>query len=339
MMRHGTYQPIVHRTALATTLVALLPIAVGALVTTMGAGMAFRDWPSSDGHSLVTYPWLQSAGDKFVEHGHRLAGMAVGIASILLAAVLLWKEPRRWVKALGGLVLLGVIGQGILGGLRVLANRPDLAMIHGNFGACVFCLMAAVTLVTGRGWFDQAHKASGRRQPADSSQRSDTAKPADLSKLKLPAFVTVGVVYAQYILGGRQRHLHDMLHEHLAGAAVTALVILIMAVLAHRSRIPWVRRSSYALLLLLLLQGALGAGAWITKYGLASAGYVALQGSPLQLVVRSSHTVTGMLVLMTSVVLLLRILRLNAVVKTPPRHETVTPRLIAAPLTTEGGAG
>ena len=341
-MQDGSYQPLVHRTALATTLVALLPIAVGALVTTMGAGMAFRDWPSSDGHSMLAYPWLASAGDKFVEHGHRLAGMLVGVFSIALAGVMFWKEPRRWVMVLGVLVLLGVIGQGILGGLRVLEDRPDLAMIHGNFAACVFCLMAAVTLVTSRGWIEQSVAASGWREPAGALNSPGGLHPPlagrDVSFLKLAAFMTVIAVYAQYILGGRQRHLHDMLHEHVAGAVVASMMVLAMAAVALRSRIEWLRRPAYALLLLLLVQVALGAGSWITKFGLASTGYMAVQGSTLQLVIRSGHTVTGMLLLMTSVILLLRIVRVANVARAVANSLASVP-VSSGRLTAEGGAG
>jgi heme a synthase len=92
------YQPLVHRFAVATALMALVPIAVGAIVTTLDAGMAFRDWPSSDGHSMLAYPWLESAGHKFVEHGHRLAGMAIGLVCIAFVLVALVYEPRRWAK-------------------------------------------------------------------------------------------------------------------------------------------------------------------------------------------------------------------------------------------------
>ena len=83
------YQPLVHRMAVGTAATALLPIVMGAVVTTLGAGMAFLDWPSSDGQNMLLYPWLKdlAAGhtDKFVEHGHRLAGMLVGFWSIGLA--------------------------------------------------------------------------------------------------------------------------------------------------------------------------------------------------------------------------------------------------------------
>src|SRR5689334_6182088 len=74
------------RLALLMALLALLPISVGAVVTTVEAGMAFADWPGSDGHNMLLYPWLKSSGDKFLEHGHRLAGMLIGIVSLLFTA-------------------------------------------------------------------------------------------------------------------------------------------------------------------------------------------------------------------------------------------------------------
>jgi len=43
-----------------------LPILAGALVTTTDAGMAFAIGPSSDGHNMFLYPWLNSVGEKFL---------------------------------------------------------------------------------------------------------------------------------------------------------------------------------------------------------------------------------------------------------------------------------
>lgn len=122
------YHPWLHRLAVSTAILALLPIVVGALVTTKGAGMAFPDWPTSDGHGMFAYPWLKSAGDKFLEHGHRLAGIAIGIASIVLCGALASKESRTWVKTLGGIVLAGVIVQGLLGGAARVAGIAWLGL-------------------------------------------------------------------------------------------------------------------------------------------------------------------------------------------------------------------
>ena len=69
------------------------------------------------------------------------------------------------------------------------------------------------------------------------------------------------------------------------------------------TRCRWLTRPAYALLGVTLCQIALG-GAWVTRFGLPMLNYVAVQRSLLQTAVRTSHTVVGMLVLMTSVLLL-----------------------------------
>jgi cytochrome c oxidase assembly protein subunit 15 len=325
------YRPLVHRTALATTIVALLPIGVGALVTSMGAGMAFRDWPSSDGQFMLTYPWLadlvRGAVHKFVEHGHRLAGMLIGVTSILLMAVVWRFERRNWVRGLATGVFACVVVQGLLGGGRVLADDPRWAMVHGNFAAIVFCLMGTLCVVTSRRWIDRTTvvEESWRMLPASARTRAASATSTDagsvrhdlrpiggeLNLLRILSVVTVVAVYGQFILGGRLRHLHDMLYEHLAGAVLVAVLVIATVVFAFCTRIGWIRAAAGWMLFFLLAQAALGAGAWVTKYGFATTGYVAVQGTSLQLALRSSHTVVGMLLLLSSAVLVLRVARLS----------------------------
>ena len=62
-----------------------------------------------------------------------------------------------------------------------------------------------------------------------------------------------------------------------------------------------------------LLQVSLGIGSWITKFGLAAAGYVAVADSIVQVATRSAHTVIGILLVMTAVVHALRTCRTCAV--------------------------
>src|SRR5262245_45346498 len=134
-MTSSEYHPWVHRVAGWTAVVALLPITVGALVTTLKAGMAFFDWPTSDGSHIFLYPFLNmmfTAFDKFIEHSHRLAGALIGLVSINLLVVVWSREPRRWVKLMAALVLLGVIVQGLLGGGRVRLDESVLALVHGS---------------------------------------------------------------------------------------------------------------------------------------------------------------------------------------------------------------
>lgn len=294
-MDSAPYQPLVHRFAVATAAMALVPIVVGAIVTTLDAGMAFRDWPSSDGHGMLAYPWLESAGHKFVEHGHRLAGMAIGLMSIAFVIIALIREPRLWVKGLAVAVLLSVIAQGLLGGQRVLSDARQLAMLHGSLAALVFALMGSVSLITSRAWL------------------WPPVEPAatEVSWLKPLALMTPVVVFSQYLLGGALRHFGRALYEHAGIALIVLSLVVATAVAAKRSGVTWLRRSGRVMLVVVLVQASLGIAAWITKFGLATLGYVAVQHSPLQLVVRTSHTVVGMMLFMTSVLFALQVHRVS----------------------------
>jgi cytochrome c oxidase assembly protein subunit 15 len=288
-----TYIPWLHRLAVFTACVALLPILMGALVTTKDAGMAFPDWPSSDGHNMLAYPWLKSAGDKFLEHGHRLAGVLIGLASIGLAVVAGFVEPRRWVKVMAGCVLVSVIVQGILGGSRVLLDQRGLAFVHGSFAALVMALMVSLSVVTSRGWLDSS------RQSLDVRFR----------RLYRLALATCAVVFVQYVLGGLLRHRGMVLYEHLGFAFIAALMVVWLAMSAAASGVAWLRAPAACLAFLTVVQLALGAGAWVVKYGFDD--YVPRYGSPLHVAVRTGHVLCGMLLFVTAVLLTVRVSRLS----------------------------
>jgi cytochrome c oxidase assembly protein subunit 15 len=282
-----------HRIAVLTVCAALLPILMGTLVTTKDAGMAFPDWPNSDGHNILLYPWLKSAGAKFLEHGHRLAGILIGMSSIALAVAAVRLESRLWVRWLACGVLVAVITQGILGGQRVLLDERGLAFVHGSFAALVLALMSGVAVVTSRRWHSAAPCI------------------AKLNRLRLLAVVTSGCVFVQYILGGLLRHQGRALFEHVGFAFVAALLVIWLAIATASLANAWLRGPAISLALLTVVQLGLGAGAWFTKYGFD--GRVAVYGSLEQDVTRTAHVLCGMLLFVTSVVLTMRIARLQYV--------------------------
>lgn len=282
-----------HRLALLTAGVALLPIVMGALVTTKDAGMAFPDWPTSDGQGMFAYPWLKSAGDKFLEHGHRLAGIVIGVVSIVLCVSFAVAERRAWVKGLALLALLAIVAQGVLGGQRVLLDARGLAFIHGSFAALVFGLLAGIAVVASHGWVSP--EVPSRNAP--------------LSRLRALAIATCLCVFTQYVLGGLLRHQGKALHEHLGFAFIAAGLVIWLAMTAAASGIAWLRVPAGLLATGVLVQLALGAGAWVTKFGFGE--YVATYGSPLQVAVRTAHVLTGMLLFAATVVMTLRVSRLH----------------------------
>lgn len=298
--------PWLHRLAWTTALIALLPISVGAVVTTVDAGMAFADWPTSDGHGMFAYPWLKSTGDKFLEHGHRLAGMLIGVMSLGLAAAAFSWDCRSSVRTLVGLILAGVVLQGLLGGSRVIQNERVLAMLHGQFAAWVFSLMGLLVAMTGRHWEAAA--------PAVDPSRAWNAV--------ISGVVLLVVLLAQYLLGGLLRHLGDgtawLVHPWFAIAV--ALAAAVFCAVAHRTGNVALARAGRWVIALVVGQALLGLATWGVKYGFPQWDLVAVQNSSLQVAVRSFHKVLGLLTLMTAFVSVVRCYR-------------VLPKSLALPIT------
>ena len=327
------YSPRLHAMAVLTAVVALLPILVGAITTTLDAGMAFPDWPTSNGYGMLSYPWLQSAGDQFVEHGHRLAGMLIGLVSIGLVGCAMRWDTRRSVRGLAWAVLLAVICQGLLGGSRVRLDARVLAMIHGTFAAVVFSLMGALALITSRGW----------REPLPEEGAAGGEVVEAVAGLRGLTTVATCLVLLQFVAGGFLRHLHTALHEHLGLAVVVTVVLSVLILKLIRLPVSWIRRTAILLAILVGLQLMLGGGAWITRFGLANLGYVAVQQSSAQLWLRTAHTLGGMLVLMTSVVLTCQVYRVAGLRKrSGATRSAMAERVVEGGMTStglpEGGA-
>jgi cytochrome c oxidase assembly protein subunit 15 len=241
--------------------------------------MAFADWPTSDGHHMLLYPWLKSTGDKFLEHGHRLAGMLIGIVSLLFTGWAFLVDRRPAMGRFAVLVLLGVIAQGVLGGMRVRMNQDDMALLHGNFAAWVFTAMCLTVLASGNA----------------ATEITDAVRPSvGLLIASGAAFLSV---FVQYILGGRLRHLGSsdawLIHPWFAIAVV--LAVLAVHYLAGRQHLPRIQTTAQAALWLVFAQAALGLFTWGAKYGYPAWDILAERLSPAQVALSSLHQVVGLL--------------------------------------------
>ena len=136
---------------------------VGGLVTTYRVGMAVPDWPTTFGINMFLYDMTQASWAVFGEHTHRLYGAAVGLFTILLMLDFLAFDAGR-VRWLGVVALLAVIGQGVLGGLRVRYNSTALAAIHGASAQAFFGLMVAPLRPDRPGLVRQPRAVAGARK-------------------------------------------------------------------------------------------------------------------------------------------------------------------------------
>src|SRR5579885_3186449 len=91
-------RPLAIFTALASAWVFVL-VTLGAFTTSIGAGMAFPDWPLSNG-SLNPEGWLSNLA-YLAEHSHRLSGWTMGLLTIGIVVWLHRTEERKWLRQLG----------------------------------------------------------------------------------------------------------------------------------------------------------------------------------------------------------------------------------------------
>ncbi|WP_134440725.1 COX15/CtaA family protein, partial [Methylacidiphilum caldifontis] len=177
------------------TFFVLLLIAVGAMVTTTNSGMAVPDWPTTFGYNMFSFPFSRWIGGVFYEHSHRLVASAVGLMTIVLFLLILFKEKRMWLKTAGTAALLLVVLQGVLGGLRVVWMKDQIGIIHAALAQGFLVLIGLIWLATSRFWiFDNLDEPS---------YKAHNNKTVPLLFLILSV-----VIYIQLLLGAAMRHAH-----------------------------------------------------------------------------------------------------------------------------------
>ena len=182
-----------HRFAVITAVATFLLLGAGGLVTSHEAGMSVPDWPNSYGYNMFLFPPSKWSGGIFYEHTQRLRASLVALMTTVLAFWLCLKDSRRWMKWLGIAAFLGVVAQGVLGGLRVTLSMDSLGIFHGIVAQSFFALICAIALLTSRFWFRL------------SASQSPVLVPRGLRSHVL--YVTV-LIFLQLALGATMRHQH-----------------------------------------------------------------------------------------------------------------------------------
>ena len=214
------YSKWLNRFAWLTCVATLLLICSGGMVTSKNVGLAVPDWPTTFGYNMFLFPVSKWVGGILFEHTHRLMGSLVGFLTIILAVWLWLREDRRWVRSLGLIAVIGVVLQGILGGLRVTMMKDQIGIFHACVAQAFLGLLVFVALVTTNFWRSLANGASasedrapatpGRDYPMQISGSRDLAPPSltRLSRSKALAIAITAAIYVQLALGATMRHQH-----------------------------------------------------------------------------------------------------------------------------------
>ncbi|MDP3070497.1 MAG: COX15/CtaA family protein [Opitutaceae bacterium] len=169
--RTVTHQPALALFAGIGSVWVFVLVTLGAFTTSIGAGMAFPDWPLSNG-SINPEGWLKDIS-MFAEHSHRLTGAIMGLISVGMAFWLWRRERRAWVRRLGWWALAIVVIQGIIGGKRVLLDGLEvpgfhmtlgqmLRIPHGILAQVYVCLLIAIAVALSRSWIERSAPLGAR---------------------------------------------------------------------------------------------------------------------------------------------------------------------------------
>ncbi|HEY0968837.1 MAG TPA: COX15/CtaA family protein [Opitutaceae bacterium] len=172
-------------------------VTLGAFTTSIGAGMAFPDWPLSNG-SINPEGWLTDIA-MFAEHSHRLSGATMGFITIGLAVWLWRSESRAWLRRLGWWALFIVIVQGLIGGKRVLLDATHLPgfdmslgqilrIPHGILAQVFVCMLFAIAAGLSKPWIER---------------KSSSELPNRIRQL---AILSTGLILAQLVIAATMRH-------------------------------------------------------------------------------------------------------------------------------------
>ena len=167
----ATYRPGLALFAAVASLWVFVLVALGALTTTINAGMAFADWPLSNG-SLNPTGWLTHL-NMFAEHSHRLSATLMGLLTITLALWLRLVGERPWLVKLGYFAVGLVVLQGVVGGLRVLLDSIQVAavatslgqlfaMLHACLAQAMACTLIAIACAVSKPWIRGGPAVHGR---------------------------------------------------------------------------------------------------------------------------------------------------------------------------------
>ena len=150
--------------------------------------MAVPDWPTTYGYNPFTFPFSKWVGGVFYEHSHRLVASAVGLLTTVLAVWLWVVEERRWLRWLGVVAFLGVVAQGVLGGLRVTQLKDELGIFHAALAQLFFALVCGIALFTSKWWRSASANGVGARFRT--------------------VYIATTLIFAQLVIGATMRHEH-----------------------------------------------------------------------------------------------------------------------------------
>jgi heme A synthase len=133
--------------AVVTAIFAYLQIALGGVVRVSGSGLGCPDWPLCHGR-----PYPPADAHAIIEYSHRAVGSVTGvlIAATVVMAWVMFRNSRPLVAWLATASLIGVVGEGILGGVVVASELQSwLVVVHLGLAMMILGFLIATAVMAG----------------------------------------------------------------------------------------------------------------------------------------------------------------------------------------------
>jgi heme A synthase len=133
------------RLAVTTALFAYLQIALGGVVRVSGSGLGCPDWPLCHGR-----PYPPADIHAIIEYSHRAVGSVTGVLIIatVITAWVVFRTRRPIVAWLAAASLIGVVGEGALGGVVVAHDLAAwLVVVHLGLAMMILGFLVATAVL------------------------------------------------------------------------------------------------------------------------------------------------------------------------------------------------
>lgn len=235
----------------------------GATVRVASSGLGCSEWPRCTEESFVPVNTEHTAINAAIEFGNRtLTFLVLAVGIIVFVATLRMRPRRRDLIAYATIIPLGVLGQGVVGGITVWSKLHP-ASVAAHF------LLSMLVVVLAVAYYVRCREPQGRLRPT--VERPLRVLAGALVPLGFALLVAGTVVTGTGPHGGdaeAPRWGFDMvtvarIHSGLAWAVLLGSVVLAVAATVRRAPAQ-VRTSAWLLLAAVLGQGAVG----YTQYAL-----------------------------------------------------------------------
>ncbi len=233
-------------------------VLTGGAVRLTGSGLGCPTWPECTPGSYTPVPY-QAEGQlhAWIEFGNRLLTFAL-LISALVAVIYVLKSGRKDLRSLAAGQVLGIIGQGVLGGITVLTDLHPLP-VAGH-------LLLSMLLIAG------ATSLYSRRHGPQVKVPAPTKTVSVISQLHLVvAFI---VLILGTLVTGSGPHAGDEKAQRfgfdirtvaiLHADAVIFLVGITIALLVAASVAQSTKKAIYIFFVITLAQGAIGYTQYLT---------------------------------------------------------------------------